>query len=94
MTCNVRSSRNALTEALVGSTMSIRRTVKPVVGATDVMFYFIGAVQVPGLTSNRIRPDAVADHLTSIGGALLDTAQMSSLRWLEAGRYRQLRHCG
>jgi uncharacterized protein (TIGR03790 family) len=27
----------------------------------------------------------VADHLTSTGGDLLSTSQMSSLRWLEAG---------
>jgi len=49
------------------------------------MFYFIGAAQVPDLETNRFLPGAVADHLTSIGGMLTDSSQMSSLRWLEAG---------
>jgi uncharacterized protein (TIGR03790 family) len=54
-------------------------------GKTDIMFYFTGAVQVPGLASLKFLPGAVADHLTSTGGDLLGTGQMSSLRWLEAG---------
>jgi len=51
----------------------------------DVMFYFIGAVEVSALQTNQFLPGAVADHLTSAGGALTDSSQMSSLRWLEAG---------
>jgi len=51
----------------------------------DVMFYFIGAAEVPKLTTNRFLPGAVADHLTSFGGDLTGGSQMSSLRWLEAG---------
>jgi len=51
----------------------------------DVMFYFIGAAKVPDLDSNQFLPGAIADHLTSYGGALTDGSQMSSLRWLEAG---------
>ncbi len=51
----------------------------------DVLFYFTGAVQVPQIETNRFRPGAVADHLTSTGGQLTDSRQMSSLRWLEAG---------
>lgn len=52
---------------------------------TDVVFYFIGAAAVPEIDSNRFLPGAIADHLTSFGGMLTDSAQMSSLRWLEAG---------
>jgi len=52
---------------------------------SDVMFYFIGAVKVAALQTNQFLPGAVADHLTSSGGALTDSGQMSSLRWLEAG---------
>jgi uncharacterized protein (TIGR03790 family) len=52
---------------------------------SDVMFYFIGAMRVAGLDSNRFLPGAIADHLTSFGGMLTDSSQMSSLRWLEAG---------
>jgi uncharacterized protein (TIGR03790 family) len=51
----------------------------------DVMFYFIGALQVSGLDSNHFLPGAVGDHLTSYGGELTDGSQMSALRWLEAG---------
>lgn len=51
----------------------------------DVMFYFIGASSVPELTTNQFLPGAIADHLTSYGGMLTDSSQMSSLRWLEAG---------
>jgi uncharacterized protein (TIGR03790 family) len=51
----------------------------------DVLFYFTGLTHVPGIASNRYRPGAVADHLTSTGGQLIGGGQMSSLRWLEAG---------
>ncbi len=51
----------------------------------DILFYFIGAVTVPDLDTNRFLPGAIADHLTSTGGALTTTTQMSSLRWLQAG---------
>src|SRR3569623_588276 len=51
----------------------------------DVLFYFTGRAQVPGLDTLRFVPGAIADHLTSAGGQLIDSSQMSSLRWLEAG---------
>ncbi|MBF2025845.1 MAG: TIGR03790 family protein [Oscillatoriales cyanobacterium C42_A2020_001] len=51
----------------------------------DVMFYFTGLAEVNELTSNYFLPGAIADHLTSFGGMLTDSSQMSSLRWLEAG---------
>lgn len=52
---------------------------------SDVMFYFTGLANVSHLESNRFLPGAVGDHLTSFGGKLTDSPQMSSLRWLEAG---------
>jgi uncharacterized protein (TIGR03790 family) len=52
---------------------------------TDVMFYFTGLVSVDGIDSNTYRPGAMADHLTSAGGKLTGSSQMSSLRWLSAG---------
>jgi len=52
---------------------------------TNVMFYFTGLADVPGIETNRFLPGAIADHLTSSGGQLTGSAQMSSLRWLEAG---------
>ncbi len=48
----------------------------------DVMFYFTGDARVAKLDTLKFLPRAVADHLTSSGGDLLGTAQMSSLRWL------------
>jgi len=52
---------------------------------SDVMFYFTGLKSVPNIKSNRFLPGAIADHLTSTGGMLTDSRQMSILRWLEAG---------
>jgi uncharacterized protein (TIGR03790 family) len=63
-------------------------------GARDVMLYVTGLTSVPELRSNRFRPGAVGDHLTSFGGMLTGPSgraddggngQMSALRWLEAG---------
>lgn len=51
----------------------------------DVLFYFTGMKAVDFLDTLRFLPGAVADHLTSAGGLLPDSSQMSSLRWLEAG---------
>jgi uncharacterized protein (TIGR03790 family) len=51
----------------------------------DIMFYQTGLISVPNLDTLVFLPGAVADHLTSTGGDLLDGAQMSSLKWLEAG---------
>jgi len=51
----------------------------------DVLFYFTGKDRVDGLQTLRFLPGAVADHLTSTGGMLTDSSQMSALRWLEAG---------
>jgi uncharacterized protein (TIGR03790 family) len=52
---------------------------------TDIMFYFTGLATVDGIDSNNYRPGAIADHLTSAGGKLIGSKQMSSLRWLAAG---------
>ena len=51
----------------------------------DVLFYFTGLPQVPQLETLHFLPGALADHLTSLGGQLTDSSQMSVLRWLEAG---------
>lgn len=54
-------------------------------GRDDVMFYFTGLARVNNLTTNKFRPGAIADHLTSFGGQLSNSSQMSSLEWLNAG---------
>lgn len=51
----------------------------------DVLFYFTGLDRVPHLDTLTFQPGAIADHLTSFGGQLTDSSQMSSLRWLESG---------
>ncbi len=51
----------------------------------NVMFYFTGLVRVPAIDSNDYLPGAIADHLTSSGGQLTNSKQMSAMRWLEAG---------
>lgn len=51
----------------------------------DIILYHTGAVTVPYLDTLRFLPGAIADHLTSTGGDLLGTSQMSILRWLDAG---------
>jgi len=56
-----------------------------VTGAQDLLFYFTGLAQVPEIDKNTYRPGAVADHLTSYGGQIPDSGQMSVVRWLEAG---------
>ncbi|GAB2873106.1 TIGR03790 family protein [Pseudoduganella ginsengisoli] len=52
---------------------------------SNILVYQIGAAKVDKLDSVRFLPGALADHLTSLGGDLLGSTQMSSLRWLEAG---------
>ena len=53
--------------------------------AADILFYQTGSANVSGLNTNTYVPGALADHLTSNGGNLFGTEQMSALRWLEAG---------
>ena len=64
------------------STSGGRSEVK---NATNILFYQTGAANVSGLNTNTYVPGALADHLTSNGGNLFGTDQMSALRWLEAG---------
>ena len=54
-------------------------------GARDIIIYQTGMASVAALDTLNFLPGALADHLTSFGGDLLGTEQMSSLRWLEAG---------
>lgn len=54
-------------------------------GTQDVLFYFTGLATVGEIDTNTYVPGAVADHLTSFGGQVPDSGQMSVCRWLEAG---------
>ncbi len=56
-----------------------------IAGRDDVMFYFTGLKDVPHIRDNHYLPGAVADHLTSAGGVLAGSSQMSVMEWLKAG---------
>lgn len=83
---NVRSREYPVVEELFGSRLTIRMLNEDAIrNKNDVLFYFTGVVAVQGLSTLHLVPGAIADHLTSSGGMLTDSRQMSSLRWLEAG---------
>jgi len=83
---NVRTTQYRRVEAETEGKLDIRMITAPAVRErSDVLFYFIGTMDVPDLATNHFLPGAIADHLTSFGGMLTDSPQMSSLRWIEAG---------
>ncbi|QZA76772.1 TIGR03790 family protein [Deefgea tanakiae] len=51
----------------------------------DIVVYQTGLASVADLDTLRFVPGALADHLTSFGGMLTDSGQMSSMKWLESG---------
>lgn len=51
----------------------------------NILFYFTGAKLVEGLETLSFIPGAITDHLTSHGGTLVNSSQMSAVEWLEAG---------
>jgi uncharacterized protein (TIGR03790 family) len=83
---NVRATQYSSVGAETEGKVDIQILTTPAIRArSDVLFYFVGAMEVPELLSNHFLPGAIADHLTSFGGMLTDSHQMSSLRWIEAG---------
>lgn len=84
---NVRSRSYPFIERMLGNgPVRARRLEQDELrGAGDVLFYFTGRDRVEGLQTLDFVPGAIADHLTSAGGMLTDSNQMSALRWLEAG---------
>ena len=87
---NSRATGFADVARMIGPSLTVRvLRADRLEGADDVIALFTGLARVEGLTSNRFRPGAVADHLTSFGGELTagptNGNQMSALRWLEAG---------
>lgn len=82
---DVRDAEYPDAEMLAGGRIPIQIVHGPVMNRPDVMFYFTGAAHVTGIETDQFLPGAVADHLTSSGGVLDGSGQMSALRWLEAG---------
>jgi uncharacterized protein (TIGR03790 family) len=56
-----------------------------VMGQENILFYFTGLERVNGIEENEYLPGALADHLTSFGGIVPESPQMSAYEWLEAG---------
>jgi len=82
---NTRAAGYTLLDALKPRVRVERLDADELRDRHDVLFYFTGVPTVAGLETLRFRPGAIADHLTSTGGVLTGHAQMSVLRWLEAG---------
>ncbi len=84
-----RSVRKALyrsVEILLSDQINVKkRQADAIKDKTDIMFYFTGKKFIDDIDSNQFLPGAMADHLTSSGGQLTNSAQMSALRWLEGG---------
>jgi uncharacterized protein (TIGR03790 family) len=56
-----------------------------IANTSNVMFYFTGLASVPEIATNTYVPGAIADHLTSYGGQVPTSGQMSVVAWLQAG---------
>ena len=82
---NKRAAGYALVDAMEPRVRVERLDADELRDRRDVLFYFTGLPAVAGLETLRFRPGAIADHLTSTGGVLTGLAQMSVLRWLDAG---------
>jgi uncharacterized protein (TIGR03790 family) len=83
---NVRAAGYHDTEALVGGRVRILDESTPMQHPLPgAIAYFTGAERVAELHQIAFRDGAAADHLTSAGGMLEGTAQMSAVEWLRQG---------
>lgn len=83
---NVRAVGYADAKSVVANRVGLREIATPIQGSvTDVIAYFTGTARVEELHRLTFLPGAVADHLTSAGGALEGSSQMSALEWLQQG---------
>jgi uncharacterized protein (TIGR03790 family) len=83
---NVRAAAYSDVREQVGNRVRVQEESTPIPGSLpDAIAYFTGAARVAELRQISFRPGAAADHLTSSGGALQSTTQMSALEWLRQG---------
>jgi uncharacterized protein (TIGR03790 family) len=75
--------RNGLNMAVIDNSAGTGRDY--IQNTTHVLFYETGLERVRAINTNQYVPGALADHLTSFGGDLLATSQMSILDWIRAG---------
>jgi uncharacterized protein (TIGR03790 family) len=85
-TRNVRAMGYNDTEIVVGSRIRVLQMRTPIdQSLPGALAYFTGAARVEELHQVIFLPGAAADHLTSTGGILDGTDQMSALEWLRQG---------
>ncbi len=83
---NVRAQGYANAEALLSNRLRIIEVTTPVrARLTNILAYFTGVARVEELPLLEFRPGAAADHLTSTGGQLEGSNQMSAVEWLRQG---------
>ena len=83
---NVRAASYNQTVLLASTKLRVRILRQDEISQkNDVLFYFTGLERVESIDTLQFVPGAVADHLTSFGGMLTDSPQMSALRWIQAG---------
>jgi uncharacterized protein (TIGR03790 family) len=83
---NVRAATYADVQLLLSNRLLFKELTTPVSGdITDAIAYFTGAVHVDELPRIHFLAGAVADHLTSAGGVLSGSRQMSALAWIKQG---------
>jgi uncharacterized protein (TIGR03790 family) len=83
---NVRAAGYANAVSLVGNRVLLRESTAASGGAIpDAIAYFTGVERVEELHRIEFRPGAAADHLTSKGGMLEGSTQMSAVEWLQQG---------
>lgn len=83
---NVRAESYERVRAALGLAYPIEQVdADALEGKADVMFEFTGAAVVASMASNSYLDGAIADHLTSFGGALVGYDQTTALHWLNVG---------
>jgi uncharacterized protein (TIGR03790 family) len=83
---NVRAALYADAVQRLKRRLDVIEVQAPITAArSDILAYFTGASRVEELPNLRFRPGAAADHLTSWGGQLEGSTQMSALEWLRQG---------
>ncbi len=83
---NVRAQTYERVRAAIGQAYPFEQIdADSLEGKHDVMFHFTGWAIVANIASNRFLDGAIADHLTSWGGALWGGQQTIATEWLDAG---------
>lgn len=83
---NVRAEGYVDAQMLLEQHLTVKIEGTPQAGSIDdAIAYFTGVDRVAEMHRIHFRPGAAADHLTSYGGILDGTDQMSAVEWLRQG---------